>query len=516
MRSRLRGNRGGTSGAVRALLVMTLLAVVACSPEAGDPAHVPPPRVAADAPAADAPATTVLLAVLPFASTDTSATTRDVADGMARHLLATLAQLQGVDAISTESSFQFRNSSELNSVLSERLGATHVLRGSFELQGGLPIVQMELLRGSDAATLWSAPLNGRDGGVFAVEDAIVAGVARALHVPVPNPATREDRPPSGSQVAYDTVLQGDAQMALGDAAALQRAIDAYQRAVAVDPTYAFARARLAQARVARFMQDPVAAHSEAENAGRDADAALRLAPSSAEAHRAKAAWLAGVAKDPAGAMAELKHALVQRPGTAELLQALAIQQVSFGQLEAAADSLREALKHNPLSAPTLYSLGSVYLGLADYPQAEHVLRQALALEPKLPLVHAFLALAVFQQNRTAEAVTIAEREPHPLWRNYALAMACWANGERARSDAALQTLIRDYAQTAPTQIAGVYAQRDDAEQLFHWLDVAREVGDPGIVEIRYMPYISRYTSDPRFIKLVDELGLQQPRPRAAH
>lgn len=51
--------------------------------------------------------------------------------------------------------------------------------------------------------------------------------------------------------------------------------------------------------------------------------------------------------------------------------------------------------------------------------------------------------------------------------------------------------------------------------MFHWLDVARTSGDPGIVEIRNMPFVSRYSSDPRFIALASERDLmpgEDPRP----
>ena len=93
-------------------------------------------------------------------------------------------------------------------------------------------------------------------------------------------------------------------------------------------------------------------------------------------------------------------------------------------------------------------------------------------------------------------------------------MAYWANGERDRSDAELQVLIRDAPEGAATQIAGIYAQRDDEASMFKWLQVARDAGDPGIVEIRYMPFVSRYAEDPRFIALLRELDLVQDTAKA--
>ena len=155
---------------------------------------------------------------------------------------------------------------------------------------------------------------------------------------------------------------------------------------------------------------------------------------------------------------------------------------------------------------------SAALGLNDYPQAEHALAQALQLRPDLSVVRAFQAIAVFQQNRVDEAVKIAEAEPDPLWKAYALAMVHWARGDRARSDAELQTLIKDNAGNAATQIADISAQRDDEASMFRWLDIAKQGGDPGIVEIRYLPFVSRYANDPRFVALARDLDLMPEAP----
>lgn len=96
----------------------------------------------------------------------------------------------------------------------------------------------------------------------------------------------------------------------------------------------------------------------AKLARRDAATASRLASDLAEAQQANAAWLAGIAHDQPGAVDALRRALALRPHDADLLSMLAVRQIGFGQLDQAVESLRAALKTNPLSAPTLYSLGA--------------------------------------------------------------------------------------------------------------------------------------------------------------
>ena len=444
-------------------------------------------------------------------------------DGIATQLTDALPAFSGVATTSPESSFQFRDSKALVRTIGKQLGATHVLQGRLDRKGGQLLLDASLVRVDDGSTVWFEHYQRPEAALFKLQDDVVAAIGAALkarRLPPPQ-GGQDERPPGGNLAAYDAVLRGEASYNRRDGDGSRQAIAAFERAVALDPNYACAYARLALARIqlaTRFPSQAGDVREEGEKARREAATALRLAPDNAEAHAANAAWMAGIALDQAGAMHETMRALELDPQDPDLLHSLAIQQTAFGQLEEAAANLRRVLALNPRSSSVLYNLGGVYLGKNDYSEAEYALGQALALRPDSSVLRAFKAIAVFQQNRADEAITLAESEPDPLWRSYALAMAYWAKGDRARSDLELQSLIRDSADAAATQIAGIYAQRDDEASMFHWLDVARTSGDPGIVEIRYMPFVSRYSSDPRFIALARELDLmpeEEARPAAA-
>ncbi|RZA22239.1 MAG: tetratricopeptide repeat protein [Lysobacteraceae bacterium] len=438
-------------------------------------------------------------------------------DGLSAQFAGVLAQFGGVQVISPESSSQLRDTGEVAPDIGRKLGATHLVQGRAQRSGDSLRMDVALVRVADGATIWFEDYRRPYQGLFGLQDEIAAAVGAALRTRrLPPPQGRQEaRPPGGNLDAYDALLRGDSFYRRRDGGSLHQAIAAYERAIALDPAYAHAHARLALARVQLASRFPVEAgdvREQGEKARRGAATALRLAPDSAEAHKANAAWMAGIALDQAGAMRETRRALALSPQDAELLNTLAIQQTAFGQLEQAAANLRRVLALDPLSPNVRYNLGGVYLGMNDYPEAEHALAQALALRPDLSVVRAFQAIAVFQQSRVDEAAKIAQAEPDPLWRAYALAMVYWAKGDRARSDAELQALIRDNAGSAATQIADIYAQRDDEASMFHWLDVARQAGDPGIVEIRYLPFVSRYSADPRFVALATELDLVPEAP----
>ena len=110
------------------------------------------------------------------------------------------------------------------------------------------------------------------------------------------------------------------------------------------------------------------------------------------------------------------------------------------------------------------------------------------------------------------AVELAKQETDPFWRTFGLALAQFANGQRAEADAALQKLIAEDADDAGSQIAQVYAVRKEPEKMFEWLEHAWTTHDVGVTEMRSNPLLRAYKDDPRFIAFAQKIGVM---PKAA-
>jgi hypothetical protein len=80
---------------------------------------------------------------------------------------------------------------------------------------------------------------------------------------------------------------------------------------------------------------------------------------------------------------------------------------------------------------------------------------------------------------------------------------------------ALKTLLEKGASTMPFQIAGIYAQRNDANATFEWLDRAWTSRDAGIQYLFFDPFILRYKDDPRFTAFCHKVGLPAPAEKSA-
>src|SRR5204863_8082424 len=152
------------------------------------------------------------------------------------------------------------------------------------------------------------------------------------------------------------------------------------------------------------------------------------------------------------------------------------------------------------------------IALGRYDEAEAALRKSIELQPQSAQNYMQLAVIQILRGKSGAAVEFAKQETDPFWRTYALALAQFANGERAEADAALKKLIDENADDGGSQIATVYALRKEPEKMFEWLEHAWTTHDSGVTEMLYNPFLRAYKDDPRFIAFGQKIGVM---PKAA-
>ena len=108
--------------------------------------------------------------------------------------------------------------------------------------------------------------------------------------------------------------------------------------------------------------------------------------------------------------------------------------------------------------------------------------------------------------RLEEALAEAEREQDELFRFYASALVHDAAGRRIESDENLAKLIRIYGGDASMQIAQIYAQREDPDQAFAWLERGRR-DDSTVMESLSVPELVPLHADPRWAEHLRAIGL---------
>jgi len=203
--------------------------------------------------------------------------------------------------------------------------------------------------------------------------------------------------PADARALFDAGYVADAQNRLDDAAVL------YRRAVAADPNSFEAHISLG---LLLARQDKLA------EARPELLAATTLDPGVADPSLKARAWraLARIDRDsdPSAASNDLLQALKLTPETPSDTLLAAELAEKTGQLEAAAAAYRRVLDKDPASAPASAGLAHLLIAGKRYPEAETLLRAAIAKNPEDPTLTAQLATVLADQDK-AEALPLLQK-----------------------------------------------------------------------------------------------------------
>jgi serine/threonine-protein kinase len=250
-------------------------------------------------------------------------------------------------------------------------------------------VSPELVQVSTASTKWQAPFEAPLTDVFRVQADVAARVADALGLAL---GAREREQfaarPTQNLAAYDAFLKGeDAAGGLADLAAYRRALDYYQRAVALDSTFALAWAQLSLTHAKILCETPTATGPAAVRAA--AERALALAPNLPEGYFALAFYYWCIHRDAAQALEQSRRATQLAPKNALFLTVTAQNELALGRTEEALQHLRQAQVLDPRSVETATRSVYALVALGRYPEALQAADRGLALAPtNLQLIHA--------------------------------------------------------------------------------------------------------------------------------
>jgi TolB-like protein/Tfp pilus assembly protein PilF len=457
------------------------------------------------------------IAVLPMVNSTGDPANEYFSDGMSEEFISSLSRLHDLKVIGRSSSFQFKGKTDDSKVIGEKLGVYYVLEGSVRKSADRVRIAVALVKAGDGTNVWSETYDRDLKDIFAVQSEIAGAVAKELKVALlgNNGQTAQlatAATPSNQNVeAYNALLQGNFYYNRRTAEDYRTAIGYYEEAIRLDPRYALAYAKLSAAAVNLATGYGGLATKEREEATAKARAsaksALELDPNLADAHSAQGAVLRDIDFNFGAAEAELRRALDLEPQNAAVTSNLAALLAVLGRLEEAVTVTQRAIALEPLRVNSHTNLASYLVALGRHNEAEAALRKGIELQPQSATNYLYLATIQILRGKPGAAVELAKQETDPFWRTYALALAHFANGDRAEADAALKKLIDENADDGGSQIATVYALRKDPEKMFEWLERGWTTHDGGVTELRYNPFLRAYKDDPRFIAFGQKIGV---------
>jgi serine/threonine-protein kinase len=455
------------------------------------------------------------IAVLPLANTSGDPGNEYFSDGLSEELIAVLAKIPELKVIGRSSSFFFKGKSSDSAAIGQKLGVANLIEGSVRKQGDRVRIVAELISAADGRSLWTETYDRELKDVFAVQAEIAKSVAEQMKVKLLGETVRSGVAGSSENpAAHNAVLQSDFYFQQQTAESVRQAVMFLQEAIRLDPNYALAYAKLAQAwrqYAASFSteatDDTARAYGQARRA---ADMAVSLAPDLVETRMAVGLLAMNPDLDFRAAEKEFRRVLQSAPSDAAAKNALSMALLAQGRLTEAERSCREAISLDPLLTTSWYNIGRVAVGMGRYKEAEELFRRGIEIQPRASRFHSYLVILDILQNRLAQATANAQLESEGFWRDYAGTLAQQAQSDRSTADAMLKDFTARYSNTGPFQIAVLYAIRKEPNEMFKWLDTAYATRDSGLTQLAVTPFFIPYVNDPRFAALRQKLNVQLP------
>jgi len=298
--------------------------------------------------------------------------------------------------------------------------------GSFQRNGDRVRITARVVDVGSGDALADAKVDGAVGDIFELQDEVSAQFARELGF-APAPSGAAVRRDTASLEAYRAVMEGWLRVETLDVRELPRAIQDFERAVAIDPKYAQAYTGLANAEIASYestRMDNNPARDLLDHAAAHAREAIQIDETLAEAHGTLSLILVS-AWDTPGAIREARRAIALEPGNWRHLFRLGHATWGEERLRAGAATLAVY----PDFAFAYFQSAMVHVARAHLTEAERVLQHGAAIQdrqigrgeryPALGL-HWLLGLVRLAQDDVDEALAEFEREqalaqPHRLY-----------------------------------------------------------------------------------------------------
>lgn len=455
------------------------------------------------------------IAVLPFANLSADPEQEYFCDGMAEEIINALTKLRGLRVVARTSCFAFKGKQEDIREIGKKLNVNTVLEGSVRKAGNRLRITAQLINVADGFHLWSERYDRQMEDVFDIQDEITAAIVENLKGKLLDYVESKDLKHKISNLdAYHLYLQGRYHWNRRSTEAMLRAIELFEKAIALEPNYALAYAGLADCYAVLHQNWNMQPEEIFPKAREYALKALELDNNLAEAHASLAMVLFYRDWDWPGAEREFRKAIELNPGYATAYQWHALFLASRMRIEEAVAYIRKALDLDPMSLIINGATAWILSCAGKLDEAEMLCRKALDINPHFYLTHFPLAHVYYMKDRPIDCI----REFHkglvasgivPEDKKAELGDAIESSNQKKYWEIYVRILedksSKEYV--SPSLIANVHLWLGQPEVALRMCEKAVENRDPEIVTIAMNPSIDIIRKDQRFKPILDSLGL---------
>jgi TolB-like protein/Flp pilus assembly protein TadD/predicted Ser/Thr protein kinase len=453
------------------------------------------------------------LAVLPLENLTGDPKQDYFADGMCDALITELSQIKKLRVISRTSVMQYKDKHENPAQIAQELGVDALVEGSVLRSDDRVRISAELVQPQTGQNLWAHSYERTVTDILALQSDVARDIVTQIQIQLTQPEQeRLAKTRTVVPAAYDAYLQGNYFVAKRTGEAVTQAVADYREAIQLDPTYAPSYAGLAGALTLAADYKDVPSSQVLPEAEAAAVKALQLDDNLAYAH-AVLGQIRAYRLEWSGVLDEFQRAIELNPGEANSHHWHALALACAGRSDEAISEMKLAQELDPRSLIINANLSWVLYLAARYDEAVAQAQRTVAMDSSFAVAHGYLGQVYLAQRDYAkalqelqQALALSGNETSfkaELGNAYAVA------GKKPEALEILRDLLQMYSRqyVSPYTIALVYVGLDQRDEAFQWLDKAYQERSVRLINIALHPRFASLHSDPRFVALVQRIGL---------
>jgi TolB-like protein len=445
------------------------------------------------------------LAVLPFINVNADQQLDYLSDGMTEMLICNLSQLPKLNVKARSSVFRYKGQDVTPHTVGADLNVQAILNGRIVLRGDVLTLSLELADARTENVIWSTQYNRKPADLVSLQSEIARDVSDILRMKLAGADEQKlSKKSTTNAEAYQLYLKGRFYWNKRTLKDLEKALEYFNQAIALDPNYALAYAGLADTYVLLpiYNKEPV---REAMPLAREAAMkALSLDSDLAEA-RATLGFVNTHEYDFAGAEREYQRALELNPNYATAHQWYGEMLSHLARHDEAVAQLRLALEIDPLALIINVWYGNSLFYARQYNDAIAQLKKTLELDAGFAVTHQSLARVYQARGNYAEAVEEFARyqelngeQQTATQVRESFAKGGWQGFLRAMTGEQRPPNLSEYEKVVFLAALG------EKEKAFVEPDKTYEVFG---CALKVDPLLDPLRDDPRFVELLRRVGL---------
>ena len=469
-----------------------------------------------------APTSVTRVAVLPFREISSDPAVGYLADALTDQLISTLGQIQSLQVPSLTSVLQFRDRSASMVEIGTQLRVDDIVEATlFVVRGknGSPDrvrINARLIAAATDSQIWAQQFERSLGDTLALQAEVTQAIASGISaVLTPAERRRLSRSRPTTPEANEAYYQG--LHYLSESSTDGRAVEAFRRALALDPDHVGAHAGLARGLFTQGFLGAIT-HQEARVlALAEANRALELDPDSAEAEAALADLRFYYDWDWVGADRSYRRAIALNTSFARARSQYARYLAAAGRGDRAIAEAVQAAELDPTSASAASTRALMLYYASDYQGALGAIGHALQLEPAS--ASAYFVLSRIDEARGAldeaivaneRALAIAGAGASNAWHAHLIRLRA-LSGATAEARAALARLTGEIAarhqRIGSAQLAYAHEALGERARAIQLLENALSEREPDILWLAVDPRAISLRDEPQVQQILNKLGI---------